>query len=60
MIVGTILFDGNVAGNISSWEQTGERLVGYWIGKEYWGRGIGNRHPGARAPCEAYARRCTR
>ena len=38
--VKTILFDGQVAGNIVSWEQSGEREVGYWIGKEYWGRGI--------------------
>ncbi len=22
-----------------SWEQSGEREVGYWIGKEYWGKG---------------------
>jgi RimJ/RimL family protein N-acetyltransferase len=36
----TILFDGKVAGNIVGFEQSGEREVGYWIGKEYWGRGI--------------------
>jgi RimJ/RimL family protein N-acetyltransferase len=36
----TILFDGHVAGNIGSFEQSGERLVGYWIGRELWGRGI--------------------
>jgi RimJ/RimL family protein N-acetyltransferase len=35
-----ILFDGQVAGNIGSWEQAGEREVGYWIGREYWGKGI--------------------
>jgi RimJ/RimL family protein N-acetyltransferase len=39
----TILFNGQVAGNIVSWEQSGEREVGYWIGKEYWGKGIGTR-----------------
>ena len=39
-IVKTILFDGQVAGNIVSWDQSGEREVGYWIGKEYWGKGI--------------------
>lgn len=37
----TILFEGHVAGNIVSWEQSDERDVGYWIGKEYWGKGIG-------------------
>lgn len=36
----TILFDGRVAGNIVSWEQSDHREVGYWIGKEFWGKGI--------------------
>lgn len=36
----TILFDGHVAGNIVSWEQPSERDVGYWIGREYWGKGV--------------------
>ena len=39
----TILFEGQVAGNVVSWEQSGEREVGYWIGKEYWGKGIGTK-----------------
>lgn len=39
----TIQWNGRVAGNIGSWEQSGERLVGYWIGKEYWGKGIATR-----------------
>ncbi len=39
----TILFDGHVAGNVVSREQSGEREVGYWIGKEYWGKGIGTK-----------------
>ncbi len=39
----TILFDGQLAGNIVSWEQFGEREVGYWIGKEYWGKGVATR-----------------
>src|SRR6185503_1313729 len=39
-ILKTILFDGQVAGNIVSWESSGEWEVGYWIGKEYWGKGI--------------------
>jgi RimJ/RimL family protein N-acetyltransferase len=39
----TILADGQVAGNIGSWPQDGARFVGYWIGKEYWGRGIATR-----------------
>ena len=41
--VRTVLFDGQVAGNITSWEQDGKRLVGYWIGKQYWGKGVATR-----------------
>ena len=36
----TIEADGEVAGNIVSWEGDEGRLVGYWIGREQWGRGI--------------------
>ena len=36
----TILFDGQVAGNIVSFEQSGQPLVGFWIGKAFWGKGI--------------------
>jgi RimJ/RimL family protein N-acetyltransferase len=40
VILKTILYDGQVAGNIVSWETLGEREIGYWLGKEFWGRGI--------------------
>jgi RimJ/RimL family protein N-acetyltransferase len=40
VILKTILFDGKVAGNIVGFEMDGKREVGYWIGKEYWGKGI--------------------
>lgn len=36
----TILFDGRIAGHIGSWPQDGGLLVGYWIGKEHWGKGV--------------------
>lgn len=36
----TILADGAVAGNIGSWASGSDRMVGYWIGREYWGRGV--------------------
>ena len=39
-IIKTILRDGQIAGYILSWEMLGEREVGYWIGKEFWGKGI--------------------
>jgi len=36
----TILFNGVVAGHIVGWEKNGNRELGYWIGKEYWGNGV--------------------
>jgi RimJ/RimL family protein N-acetyltransferase len=32
--------DGVVVGYVVSWEHEGEREVGYWIGREHWGRGV--------------------
>ena len=45
-ILKTILYGDQVAGNIVSWEQPdegSEREVGYWLGREYWGKGIATR-----------------
>ena len=39
-ITRTIEADGQVAGYLGSWEMEGEREVGYWLGKEFWGKGI--------------------
>lgn len=39
----TILFEGQVAGNLVSFVISGEREVGYWLGKEFWGKGIATR-----------------
>ena len=39
-ITQTILVEDQVAGYIGSWPQDGARLVGYWIGKEHWGKGV--------------------
>ena len=36
----TILFNEQVAGNIGSWQQSCKQEIGYWIGKEFWGKGI--------------------
>jgi RimJ/RimL family protein N-acetyltransferase len=36
----TIVEEGAVAGNIGCWEQDGRRFVGYWLGREFWGRGL--------------------
>ncbi len=38
-----ILLDGQVAGYIVSWDQDERREVGYWLGREFWGRGIATR-----------------
>src|SRR5215207_6997036 len=43
VITKTILFDELVAGYILSFVYIGQREVGYWIGKEYWGQGIATR-----------------
>src|SRR6185503_20676780 len=40
VIFKAIVFDGEVAGSMVSWIMEGEREVGYWLGKEYWGKGI--------------------
>ncbi len=38
--VQTVVVDGQVAGHVVRWEQDGQRLVGYWLGREFWGRGV--------------------
>jgi RimJ/RimL family protein N-acetyltransferase len=43
IIIQTIIFDNQVAGNVLSYEDNGHPEVCYWIGKEYWGRGIATR-----------------
>jgi RimJ/RimL family protein N-acetyltransferase len=39
-ILQTILYGDQVAGNIVSWEHDGEHEVGYWLGREFWGKGL--------------------
>ena len=36
----TVVADGEVAGNMLCFERDRMREVGYWIGREFWGRGI--------------------
>ena len=40
LLVRTVVADGVVAGNIGSWQQDGQQLLGYWVGREWWGRGV--------------------
>jgi RimJ/RimL family protein N-acetyltransferase len=42
-VLRTIVSDGEVVGNMLSWERDGKRLVGYWLGREFWGRGLATR-----------------
>ncbi len=39
----TILFEGKIAGHIEHFILFGLPSVGYWIGKEFWGKGITTR-----------------
>ena len=39
-ITRTIIYDRQVAGNVGSWLADGKRLVCYWLGREFWGRGV--------------------
>lgn len=36
----TIVFEGKVVGNISFFEMFEKPSIGYWLGKDYWGKGI--------------------
>ena len=40
LVARTIVVGGLVAGNIGSWQQDGQQLLGYWVGREWWGRGV--------------------
>jgi RimJ/RimL family protein N-acetyltransferase len=39
-IIKTIIFNKQVAGSVSSYEEEGKPEVTYWLGREYWGMGI--------------------
>jgi RimJ/RimL family protein N-acetyltransferase len=39
-VLRTVVADGMVAGHIGSWQDNGQQLLGYWVGREYWGRGV--------------------
>ncbi len=38
-----ILCDGQVVGSIARFEQDGRPEIGYWIGRQFWGKGIATR-----------------
>lgn len=39
----TVLLDDRVAGHVASFERVGQREVTYWLGREFWGRGVATR-----------------
>lgn len=39
----TIVYSGQVAGNMLSFDMEGHREVGYWLGREFWGKGIASK-----------------
>lgn len=43
VIVRTVSADGEVAGNVLSFDRAGAREVGYVLGRAHWGRGIATR-----------------
>lgn len=36
----SIVVDDCVVGNVGCWSQDKKRMIGYWIGKKFWGKGI--------------------
>ena len=42
-IIRTIVVDGQVAGSVSSYQEAGHPEVTYWLGKNYWGKGLATR-----------------
>ena len=40
VIIRTVVYEGQVAGYVLSYLDEGKPEVGYWIGKEFWGKGI--------------------
>ena len=40
ILIRTIVVEGQVAGSVLSYVMEGEPEVSYWLGREFWGRGI--------------------
>jgi len=43
IVIRTITYDGAVAGNVLTFERSGHREVGYWLGRAFYGKGIATR-----------------
>jgi RimJ/RimL family protein N-acetyltransferase len=42
-LVRTVTVADEVAGSVVSWWDGDRRFLGYWLGRPYWGRGVGTR-----------------
>ena len=40
MVKRTVIYEGQVAGHVASFERDGEPEITYWLGREFWGKGI--------------------
>ncbi|MFD8223734.1 GNAT family N-acetyltransferase [Streptomyces massasporeus] len=43
VFVQAVTVGGEVAGSVVAWWDADRRFLGYWLGRPYWGRGIGSR-----------------
>lgn len=43
VFVQAVTADGELAGSVVAWWDEDQRFIGYWFGRQYWGRGIGTR-----------------
>jgi RimJ/RimL family protein N-acetyltransferase len=41
VFVQAVIVDGALAGSVVAWWEGDRRYLGYWLGREYWGRGVG-------------------
>jgi RimJ/RimL family protein N-acetyltransferase len=42
VLVQAVTVDGELAGNLVAWWDEERRFIGYWLGRQYWGRGVGS------------------
>jgi RimJ/RimL family protein N-acetyltransferase len=47
LVAKAVVHDDVIVGNVVSWTHDGERDVGYWIGREHWGKGVATAALGA-------------
>lgn len=43
VVTRAIVCDGRVAGNVVCWQESGKLLIGYWLDRNFWGRGVATR-----------------